>query len=104
MAQRKKLEELLLSAMEDQNKHIYFQPPEGFKLTYPCIVYKRAKFKVEHADNIPYLVNNAYSVTYITRDPDSETPDNLAKLPRCSCDTNFVNDNLYHWVYTIFHN
>lgn len=103
MAERKKLEEKLLSAMSDPVKHIYFQPPEGFKLAFPCIVYKRTKFDVVHADNAPYKVNTPYSVTYITRDPDSETPDNLAKLPMCRSEQSFVKDNLYHWSYTIYH-
>lgn len=102
MAERKSLEALLKTAV-DQNAHFYFQPPEGLKMQYPAVVYKRSRPAVVHADNKPYKVNDAYNLTYITRDPDSEYPDKLARLPMCSSDTNFVNDNLYHWVYTIYY-
>ncbi len=35
--------------------HVYFQPPESVRLTYPCIIYNLDDFDVKRADNELYL-------------------------------------------------
>ena len=87
---------------EEARRHVYFQPPEGFKLKYPCIVYELDRIETNFANNLPYLHNKRYSVTVITKDPDSEIPGLVADLPMCSHDRHFVNDNLHHDVFTIY--
>lgn len=80
---------------------VYYQPPEGYKMRYPCIVYERERLQATYADDAPYLVRPTYQVTLMERDPDSELPGKMAMLPGCRFDRHFTSDNLHHNVYTI---
>lgn len=91
------LEELLGSG------NVYFQPPESFKLVYPCIVYKKETFNVWRANNGVYKAHQPYQVTLIYHDPDYELPKTIAELPYCRHDRNFVANNLYHDVFTLYY-
>lgn len=84
------------------NNHTYFQPPESVKLQYPCIVYDR-DIRTVKADDISYLYRCRYEVTLIAKDPDSELPLKILDLPYCSMDRHFTNDNLHHWVFTLYY-
>lgn len=90
------LEELLGS------RNVYFQPPDNLQMNYPCIVYQRARPDTEFANNSVYHYRKRYTVTHIGRDPDSDVPDKLAKLPLCAYDRFFVADNLNHDVLNLF--
>lgn len=83
--------------------HVYFQPPTGTNLIYPCIIYKLDDIDTAHADNAPYYVNIRYSMQYITRDPDDAVRFELAMLPMCKFDRHFPADNLNHYNYTIYY-
>lgn len=98
MAQRLSLQTLL----EQLAPYVYFQEPPSMKMQFPCIVYKRSGFGIDHADNAPYSLKKRYTVTVIDRNPDSDIPDKVAKLPSISYDRNFVADNLNHDVFTLF--
>lgn len=93
---QKKLEKILGS------KNVYFQPPENFKMNYPCIVYEVGSGLRTPADNQVYLYNQGYSVTFITKDPDPDVPDKLLGLQYCQPERQFKSENLYHWVYFIY--
>lgn len=82
--------------------NLYFQPPAGLKMTYPCIVYELAKMPVKHAGNKPYMLRKGYTVTVIDKNPDSSIVDSVAALPLCSFDRHFTSDNLHHNVFTIY--
>ena len=83
---------------------VYFQPPENFKISYPCIVFERTNALVDYADNNPYRINKRYTVTLISKTADNEeTLDKLLNLPLCTYDRQFINDNLVHDVFTIFY-
>lgn len=85
------------------NNYVYFQPPATVRLNYPCILYTRSDIKVKYADSMSYHRTNAYTVTFIHRDPDSYIPNQLIeKLPYCSFDRNFNSDELIHDVFTVF--
>lgn len=81
---------------------VYFQPPANVKLVYPCIVYKRDNVKTEFADNNPYSLDKRYQITIIDRNPDSDIPDKIAKLPKCIFTRHFVADSLNHDVYNLY--
>ena len=81
---------------------VYFQPPTGKNLVYPCIVYDLAKTNVKYADNAPYALYDLYSITYITRDPDDLTRNQIIKMEMCSSDRIFASDNLYHYVFSLY--
>lgn len=101
MGQRIDLHALLVAAVGSRN--VYFQPPEGFKMSYPCIVYERERIESDHADNKPYLHRKRYSVTVIDKDPESEIPERIAAFPYCRHDRHFINDNLHHDIFTLYY-
>ena len=101
MDRRLELHEMLVSALGSSN--VYFQPPTGLQIKYPCIVYTRERIEDTHADNESYRRKKKYSVTVIDRDPESEVPDRIADIRYCSHDRRFVNDNLYHDVFTLYY-
>lgn len=93
----------LQGAIEREAKrHVYFQPPTGFKMSYPCIVYKLARIDTRFANNNPYKHDKAYTLTVIDKNPDSQIPDKVAELPMCRFDRYFEIDNLHHFVFTIY--
>ena len=99
MGQRLDLQTLLETLLGSGN--VYFQPPPGFMLSYPCIVYNRSNIRSKHGDNMPYKLDNQYTVTVIDANPDSVIPGKIANLPRCAFDRHFTSDNLNHDVFSI---
>jgi hypothetical protein len=100
MGQRLQLQEVLEELMGSGN--VYFQPPANIVMQYPCIVYNRESANSHYADNEAYRYTKRYSVTYIDRDPDSEKPDQLAKLPLCSFSRHFTTEGLHHDVFNLY--
>lgn len=101
MSQRRiELDRILRKILGSSN--VYFQPPTGTKMNYPCIVYNFADAIDHHADNRIYRRLYRYTVTYITKDPDDPKRDVIDDLPYCSFDRFFTSDNLNHFVYTIY--
>ena len=113
MSRRNELHEKLIEFLGSDN--VYFNPPTGFKLKFPCIVYNRTKLDVRHANNNAYLLFQPYQVTYISKSVDDGEPwydedssdATYRKLvrffPYCSHERYFVNEGLSHDVYTIFY-
>src|SRR5688572_22268030 len=83
------------------SKNVYFQPPPGHMMKYPCIVYNRSNIRSEHGDNVPYKLVDEYEVTVIDKDPDSIIPRKIAQLPSSNFDRNFRSEGLNHDVFTI---
>lgn len=100
MAPRLQLQELLEFTLGSTN--VYFQPPANVQMVYPCIVYNRDRVDTVFADNDQYRFNKRYQVTVIDRNPDSDIPDRVAKLPLCSHSRFFTADNLNHDVFNIY--
>lgn len=84
------------------SKAVYFQPPTGQRMSYPCIVYNLDTAYDVHANNHIYRRLYRYTMTYITKDPDDLRRDLLDDLPYCSFNRFFAKDNLNHFVYTIY--
>jgi len=82
--------------------NVYFQPPNGTKIQYPCIVYKRDFADTAFANNGPYRSMKRYQVIVIDRDPDSAIPDQVAQLQLCTFNRFYTADNLNHDVYNLF--
>jgi hypothetical protein len=91
-----KLEKILGS------KNVYFQPPTGLKMSFPCVVYNLATANDVHADNRIYRRLYRYTMTYITKDPDDPKRDDFDDMQYCAFDRFFVSDNLNNYVYTIY--
>lgn len=97
---RYKLQETLEEILGSKN--VYFQPPSNRKLTYPCIIYQLDRVAKISADNIAYIRQKAYQVTWIGKNPDDDTPDKLGALPFAVFVRFFVSDNLNHHVYRVY--
>lgn len=81
----------------------YFSPPANKQLKYPCIIYNRANNLTQYGDNKPYFITTRYTVTVIDTDPDSEIVPEIEKLPLCTFDRHYENDNLNHDVFSIYY-
>ena len=82
--------------------NVYFQPPNGLKMVYQCIIYARDSVDVLYADNSPYRHTKKYSVTAIDKNPDSELFEKIAALPLCKHNRFFTTDDLNHDVFTLY--
>lgn len=100
MGQRLDLQAIFEELLGSTN--VYFQPPENIDMKYPCILYRRDRLNIVHADNIPYSNKQRYQVTVIDQEPDSDIPDKVAQLPTCVFDRFFTADNLNHDVFSLY--
>lgn len=83
---------------------VYFQPPESFKMKYPCIRYEFDGVSDLKADNSHYHSRNRYTVTVIQDDPDFYSYEVMYKaFSLCSMNQRYVADNLYHETFTIYY-
>lgn len=84
--------------------NVYYQPPESFKISYPCIIYNRSHIKHEFADNKIYNSGTSYTLTLIDKDPDSVYIDKiLGAFSMISFDRHFTADHLNHDTFTLFY-
>lgn len=89
--------------LRDVCPNVYFAPPTGKQLEYPCIVYSRSYAKANFADNAPYILDTRYMLQVFDLDPDSEIVHKVEQLPKCTYDRNFVSDNVNCDVFTIYY-
>lgn len=97
---RSDLQDVLENVLESPN--VYFQPPPTINLSYPAIVYRLDGIAVAHANNGPYKTSRRYTVTLITKDPDSPIVGGLALLPKCKFDRYYVSPGLHNYVFSIY--
>jgi hypothetical protein len=89
--------------MLEAGSHTYFQPPDGARIEYPCFIYSRDIGRTANADNLKYIHTDGYSVLYITKNPDTETPSKVMNaFQYCRDGKPYVKDNLYHFPFTIY--
>lgn len=102
MSQRRvELQRMLEGVLGTRN--VYFQPPTGTQLKYPCIVYNLDDANDVHANDRIYRRLYRYSLTYITKDPEDSMRDTIDDLQYCSFNRFFISDNLNHFVYSIYY-
>lgn len=84
--------------------YVYFQPPSGMKMSYPCIVYSRNAKHREYGNDKSYIRMQGYQVTAIDRNPDSFLADDIEDaFPYCAISQYFVNDNLHHTTLQLYY-
>lgn len=93
----------LHSELKKITTNVYFQPPEDFKLNYPCILYSRSRIDTMYANDKPYTHRVAYTVMVIDRDPDSGIPAMVGSLPTSRFDRHYTSNNLNHDVYSLYY-
>ena len=83
--------------------NVYYQPPTGTKIKYPCIIYERSSVLSTFADNRKYLNTMSYTITVIDKDPDSDIPNKVNDtFTMCEWQRHYVSDNLNHDVFFIY--
>ena len=100
MADRFDLQALLEEILGSKN--VYFNPPPNVKMNYPAIRYSRSRIDNAFADNSVYKQDLRYEVTAIYKDPDSDLPFKISRLPKCKHDRPYISDNLHHDVFTLY--
>lgn len=100
MADRLNLDTKLREILGTGN--VYFQPPASVQMQYDAIRYSRKKMDTRFANNSVYQQHDCYEVIAIYRNPDSDLPRKILRLPMCSHDRQYISDNLYHDVFTIY--
>lgn len=97
---------LFPGSFPDQNAsnkyHVYFQPDQNVKLSYPAIIYQRDRVNNRLANNRSYTRSKGYQITVIDRNPDSKIPDAVAQLPYTSFSAHNKVDGLNHDVYVTY--
>lgn len=98
----KRLREILQE--ETGQVNLYFQPPEGFKLTYPCIIYKKDTGDHMFADNSVYQFTQAYQLTFISKNPDNTVVERILKeFKLAKYGRSFQAENINHDVIILYY-
>ena len=93
MSSRLKLREELIKFCSN----LYFQPPSGQLMKYPCIIYSRTGKSRRFGNDKLYIVKDEYSLIVIDKDPDSTIADNIEEnLKHCKIEQRYTVDNLNH--------
>lgn len=100
-ANQEKLQKMLEDLLGSEN--VYYQPPAAVKMKYDAIVYDLSAMNTKYANNKPYIQMQAYTVTLITKNPNSEVIDKLKALPYCRFDRHYIADRLNHNVFTLYY-
>lgn len=90
-----------LSQVPDVKK-VYYSPPSGIRMKYPCIKYDLANPRAFHADNFPYFVKLQWTITIIDEDPDSKIASTFFDIPKCTFDRKFSSEDLNHFVFSLY--
>lgn len=98
MADRLTLHALLKDILSSDR--VYFQPPPSVLMKYPAIRYAIKTIDNTFADNSVYKQDDAYEITVIDANPDSEYFRKVSHLPKCRFDRFYTADNLNHWTFT----
>lgn len=104
MDRRLKLHKKFTEVLPYLGKNIHFQPPNGYKLKYPCVLYSKVGMNHTYADNKLYVGMDEYKVTVIETDPDGSIAyDILNEFKRVKFNTKFNNDGLYHTEISLYY-
>lgn len=82
----------------------YYQKPPANKMSYPCFVYKAVEPQVTRADDKAYLLMPCYEILYITREENDDIWEIMVNgFQYCSPGRKYVNDNLFHYPFTVYY-
>lgn len=101
--ERLRLDDILRRVLAESagEVHLYYQPPAGLKMQYPCIRYELDRIRGLYANGHIYNQHYSYTVTVIDKKPDSAIAGAVSRLDQCRHDRCYTADNLYHNVFTM---
>jgi hypothetical protein len=85
------------------SRNVYFQPPESYKIKYPCIIYSLSNMDKIFADNKSYLNKKSYQLIIVDKNPDSQIPNKVSELEYCHFNSFYASEGLNHFVFTIYY-
>lgn len=85
------------------SKNVYFQPPEGMRISYPAFIYNPSKRGDRFANNSRYLKRRSYFVQYVSPTYDERFVESILDQDYCSFDRYFAKDDLHHFNFTMFY-
>lgn len=100
--------------LEDRRKHIYtvlaaicpnvyYEPPTGQQIKYPCIIYRRGNLNRKRANGKIYGYNVQFELTLISKKTEeNDMFDQLLNLDYCSFDRHYTSDNLNHDSFSLY--
>lgn len=98
------LRKILSDLYGNSGVNIYFQPPSGDRIKYPCIIYYRNSTDVDKADNRRYMSHTRYTVNWIGSTPSGPLIDKmLDSFQFCNHDNTYVSEGLNHDTFTIYY-
>lgn len=100
MDRRLKLHNLLKDSFPGYE--VYFQPPEGQNIKYPCIIYEISGYDKTPADNLRYKGMMKYSVMLISRKHSYQEVEQMMGLELVSLGSSFKTDGLYHYTFSLY--
>jgi hypothetical protein len=100
MSSRLELHNLLLSI---GGPNVYYQVPSNLTMKYPAIKYSLNKIENKHANNLVYNQDVSYTITVMSKDADEPIVSKISKLPKCSFDRSYIQDNIYHTVFSMYY-
>lgn len=99
----------LLQMLDILTNHVnlYYEPPSGTLMMYPCMRITQVDLDLKHADNKKYLATMAYTLTYITENDVDILADPITSalldLEYCEFNRTYVSDNMHHYVFKIYY-
>lgn len=100
MSNRLLLHDLLLKI---GGPNVYYQIPDTMTIKYPALKYSLNKIENHHANDSVYNQDVSYMITVMSKNPDEELVDKISKLPKCSFDRKFIQDNIHHTIFTLYY-
>lgn len=95
--------DIIVSRSKTITPHVYFNPPEGIRMEYPCVRITRTGVYTMRAENGNYLMFDRYSYVYITQDPEDPNIHGILKLfTRIRHASTVTKDNLYNENYVLY--
>lgn len=94
----------LQKALEKYTPNVYYQPPSGYQMDYPCIVYRRSDIFTDYADNRNYMGKVEYTLTIMSKDADYDVPFRILEdIPMTIYENDLTYDNIYHTIIRVYH-
>lgn len=86
------------------SRNVYFQPPNGTQIQYPCIIYKRDSSSADYADNKTYLFTPEYQIMYISTSSINDVVENLLEeFSLIRFIRHYTADGLSHDILNLFY-
>ena len=83
--------------------NVYFQPPGGIVLKYPCIIYALDTLNTLRADNRNYTITPTYEIKVISADPDTLLPQRLLEdILTCRFHRTYTEDGMHHYILSAY--